>query len=78
MTPSPFQGSWRSGAPCAGHAALASPPPEKGRSTAKRSGGGQLEFLIKSAIRSAIMIVVMFVFAHGIDGITEASQMRRF
>ena len=33
--------------------------------------------LIKSAIRSAIMIVVMFVFAHGIDGITEASHTRK-
>ncbi len=27
-----------------------------------------------SAIRSAIMMVGMFVFAHGMDGISEASQ----
>jgi len=31
-----------------------------------------------SAIRSAIMMVGMFVFAHGMEGISEASQTRRF
>ena len=33
--------------------------------------------LIKSAIRSATMMVEMLVLAHGIDGITEASQTRK-
>jgi len=36
----------------------------------------QRSFFIKSLIRSAIIIVGMFVFALGIEGIIDASQIR--